>query len=237
MKRKMYIAITICMCAFALNGCGKQKQSLSDNIANLSDEVQGMDEIDSQIQEMQANNVNYLTSEEDANNDNFMDSSVSYDAASMNNISENGISENEVSGNAISEDMLNNDPNSLPMNDANNEKTVNMDEYFANMAINNTLNIADLSGKDLKEVYVTFNVGNINNVEITNGKKLKDGEKIKYTIADMESFKNADSIIMTLNGVDKKGDTISYGTVRIVDASNMNVVLTKSEDIYKMYIR
>lgn len=230
MKKKLYTFLIAGMCMIVISACGKKEsQTVSDNFAGMTDEIQGMDEINSMLEEKQEE-ANYLTDDTNENLEDMMspDETNADDTNTDESVSDDVAG---VSDNAAEADMGD-------MNDNDNEEVeTSENDYLSNLAIGNTLNVANLSGKDLKEVYASFNVGNINNVEITSGKKLKDGNQVSYVIADAESLVNASSIVLSINAVDKKGETVSFGDVRIIDACSMNVVLTNTDDGYKMYIR
>lgn len=242
MKKLVYIALIATMCACSLTACGKKKtQTLSDNFANMTDEIQGIDEINAQIQETQAEYLSDDNGGSALDLENAMSGEASSETAGQIDeantpVSEDGAEMSVSEDGTVSDDMVSENAEA-DFNEANPETGVSMDDYFATMAFNNTLTVSNLSGKDLKEVYATFNTGTINNVEITCGKKLKDGNKVGYVIADIESLKNASNIVLTINAVNKKGETISFGDVRIVDPSNMNIVLVSDDEGYSMYTR
>lgn len=223
-NKKKYIILACTMCVLSFTACGsKDKQSLSENFAGMTDEIQGMDEINAMLSDNQSD-VNFLSSEEGANLEGVMSDS------SEGSVSDAVVSEDAaLSENAVEGDMF---------NDMGEEgSTVSEEDYFASLVNNNKLNVANLSGRNLKDVYVSFNAGNINNLEITGDKNLNDGNKISYTIVDNDELINADNLILTVNAINKKGETISFGDVKIIDSSNMNVVLTYTDNGYQMYIK
>lgn len=227
MKKKLYLFIIATMCLFSLTACGKKKQqTLSDNFAEMTTEIQGMEELTAQLDEAKKNSESSQL-EESGNTALDLENAMSGDTSNVSNVVGESTSENAVSDNGLGDEVGDNDSN-----------TITVEDYLATVAINNTLSVSNMCGKDLKEVYVTLNAANINNVEITGGKKLKDGNKVNYVIADMDSLKNASNIILTINAVNKKGETISFGDIRVVDPTNMNIVLTiaDTESGYSMYM-
>lgn len=209
MKKKLMIFTLQCMCILMITACGKKEnQTLSDNIAGMTNEIQGMDTIDAQI-EAEKNSAQFLTNDE-----------------TDETLSDN--SSGSISGNDLMGDMDSDDTE---------RKQAELEEYFEENSSNAALSISNLSGRDFKEVNITIASCGINDLDVTQGKKLKDGSKIKYTFADMQSFREADNIILTIKGVNKKGDVIDFGDIKIVDVSNMNVILTYDNDNYKMYIK
>lgn len=208
MKKRIIFILITCLCISSLIACGKkEKQTVSDNIANMTNEIQGMDEIDAKLEE-QKSSAQFLTDEEN--------------------------------GEETSSDNSASDASAIPgdMDDSEKEnQKAEMEEYFSNISNNSGLTISNLSGLDLKEVYVSFSSCGINNLEVTQGKKLKDGNKLTYTFADMQPIRDAENVILSIDAVNKKGENVDFGDIKIIDVSNMNVILTSVDDGYKMYIK
>lgn len=249
MKKKLLVTLISCMCILSFSACGKKSGStVSDNIANATGEITGLDEINAQLSSNNAD-VNYLSDEGEGSAENLEDM-MSEEAVSDDNVvymdqvtvdEEGNIvpiegAEESVSDSDLSDETAVNEGN-VTEPEENSESKAALSEYMEMMAVNNALSVANLSGKDLKEVYASFNGGSFNNIEITSGKKLKDGNKLSYAIADIESIANESNIILSISAVDKAGNTISFGDVRIIDISSMNVVLSKNSEGYYMYIK
>ena len=140
-------------------------------------------------------------------------------------VSENSVSADSVSADSVSEDTVSSDKAEL--------EDLGASVYTPKE--NNELTIANLSGRRLDAVYVTFSAGNLKGSEILGKKKLADGGTYTYKISDMQSLREAGVIKLSITVIDKHEKDINFGEIEIVDPNNMTIVLAHEGKNYYMY--
>ena len=223
-----------------LCGCGKKEEKVGDKLSSADpNEIQGLD----QYKDMKG--IEYEKEDEDSQ------SSVSSDSVSNNSVSGNSVSGNSVSGNSVSDNNVTDSSVSVDTVSVDSaaalvseDDAAAEDEDSSKMSIesnfihsDNSLNIYNLSGKNIKQLYITFSAGNLKSKEILGDSKLNDGKSYVYSIADMDSLKNAERLTLEINAIGKNEDDISFGTIEIIDPTNMKVVLYSDGDDYGMYLK
>ena len=219
-----------------LSGCGKKGNSVSENLVNENPSAIVVDEAllvsnepdsipeDSNGEFFDGNNGGSSLTPIDG-------SSIEVDPASL---SEDSISEND----AYSEDG--NAEGNVEGTDSNAESTEEVTIYTNEKVIYNEpadkpLTLANLSGLNIDKLYVSFSVGNMQDIEVLGTETLKDGKSFSYTILDTASIKTGGKITLGVTAVAGK-NTIDFGMIDIVDVSNMTVILTKNSDGYCLYL-
>ena len=236
--KKYFIRTLLIISAVAImTGCGKKKNTISDNLINDNpQEVQGMDQyadlgnktpesteiVDTIYMDPEAGDVSDNSVSEDS-------LSLSSDSASIS-ADEASLSSDSVSGDSISSDVV---------TETESDENISLEDIATSNIYtpieSNTLNIANLSGRNLKAIYVTFSAGNLKGSEILGSNKLGDGDVYTYTIDDMDSLRNAGVIKLEITVIDKNEKDINFGSIDIVDPNNMTVVLSHKGKNYYMY--
>ena len=222
MKKKLLISLTLITCIVLCAGCGKKKASVADNlIKDDPTKVEGLEQYadmpgvttDSVIEEPTVSENSMDVSGNEAVSDNAID------------VSENSVSADSVSADSVSEDTVSSDKAEL--------EDLGASVYTPKE--NNELTIANLSGRRLDAVYVTFSAGNLKGSEILGKKKLADGGTYTYKISDMQSLREAGVIKLSITVIDKNEKDINFGEIEIVDPNNMTIVLAHEGKNYYMY--
>ena len=222
MKKKLLISLTLITCIALCAGCGKKKASVADNlIKDDPTKVEGLEQYadmpgvttDSVIEEPTVSENSIDVSGNEAVSDNAID------------VSENSVSADSVSADSVSEDTVSSDKAEL--------EDLGASVYTPKE--NNELTIANLSGRRLDAVYVTFSAGNLKGSEILGKKKLADGGTYTYKISDMQSLREAGVIKLSITVIDKNEKDINFGEIEIVDPNNMTIVLAHEGKNYYMY--
>ena len=222
MKKKLLISLTLITCIALCAGCGKKKASVADNlIKDDPTKVEGLEQYadmpgvttDSVIEEPTVSENSMDVSGNEAVSDNSID------------VSENSVSADSVSADSVSEDTVSSDKAEL--------EDLGASVYTPKE--NNELTIANLSGRRIDAVYVTFAAGNLKGSEILGKKKLADGGTYTYKISDMQSLREAGVIKLSITVIDKHEKDINFGEIEIVDPNNMTIVLAHEGKNYYMY--
>ena len=229
MKKKLLISLTLITCIALCAGCGKKKASVADNlIKDDPTKVEGLE----QYADMPGVTTDSLT-EEPAVSDNNTSIDVSGNEAVSDNsldVSENSVSADSVSADSVSADSVSEDTVS---SDKAGLEDIGASVYTPKE--NNELTIANLSGRRIDAVYVTFSEGNLKGTEILGTKKLNDGGTYTYKISDMQSLREAGVIKLSISVIDKHEKDINFGEIEIVDPNNMTIVLAHEGKKYYMY--
>ena len=222
MKKKLLISLTLITCIALCAGCGKKKASVADNlIKDDPTKVEGLE----QYADMPGVTTDSVI-EEPTVSENSMD--VSGNGAVSDNaidVSENSVSADSVSADSVSEDTVSSDKAEL--------EDLGASVYTPKE--HNELTIANLSGRRLDAVYVTFSAGNLKGSEILGKKKLADGGTYTYKISDMQSLREAGVIKLSITVIDRHEKDINFGEIEIVDPNNMTIVLAHEGKKYYMY--
>lgn len=244
MNRKVARAILVtiaCLSTLTVTACGKKESKLIEDEATSAN---GVVDLSASYDKVNTNDdysdYQSIYSDSDDNSAS-LDSAVSDDAAVSNDsidVSSNSISGNKAvaSDNAVSGNLPVAGQAVPDYSVSNSNANVSDNLIYDYDTTNNELIIANLSGKNIKELYITFNAGELNNVEILNGKKLKDGQKFIYEIKDMESLRNASSLTLKITAGGSKEAIYEFNEIKVIDPTDMNVVLTKEAEDYIMYL-
>lgn len=116
---------------------------------------------------------------------------------------------------------------------ANNAVTFSVDDVTD---VNNNIYIANMSGKNITSLYLTFHVESMNEIEVLGEESLKDGSLFTYVTTDMRTLVNQANLSLTIRGVLRDGEEISFGTVNVINPSGMTLVLSTNEEGYYVYV-
>ena len=89
-----------------------------------------------------------------------------------------------------------------------------------------------MSGKNITSLYLTFHVESMNEIEVLGEESLKDGSLFTYVTTDMRTLVNQANLSLTIRGVLRDGEEISFGTVNVINPSGMTLVLSTNEEGY-----
>ena len=96
---------------------------------------------------------------------------------------------------------------------------------------------ANLTGRDIVKLQISFNTGDIQNLEILGEKRLYDGEQFSYQNSMPESFRGATRLKMTVTATAKDATVMLFPEIDVLDPAHVDVVLTTSEDGWRMYLQ
>lgn len=106
----------------------------------------------------------------------------------------------------------------------------------------NCIYIANMSGKDIEFLTLTFSEGETAGREILNGKILMDGSLFTYMAADMNALQQASSLKLTVTATAKDETVMEFPQVRVINPSGCTVILSRGESTsenqagYEVYI-
>ena len=218
MKRKTALLIILGVFVLAFAGCGKGK-TVGDNLINeegsdLSGDLQQL------ISESQSQDESEFSS--------------LYEGETLEEETDSGFAQidTDVSGNSVSENGENvgqpaisdSVPESFPVSST---YTADEDNHFI---------FSNISGVNLDDLYISTSTGLYEAQEILGDKKLKDGSQTQYEVYDMDNLKKSGTFTLNVTGGTKKNEVIDFGSIEIIDATHMNIVLAKNKDGYYMYI-
>ncbi len=213
MKNKItYLLLSVFILSIMiLSGCGKKNNSISNNLINENPEL-----ITGDIPTITNN------TEVDASSQ-FLTGTDSVSSQSVN-----GISGNSISGNASEAVIPTISPSSV--------SSSSIDQILSE-TLSNNISFGNISGKNIEKLYITFNVGTLVNTEVLGLDQLNDGNDFTYAITDMDVIKNTDRLTLSVTATTTDGDTINFGELDIIDASDINVLLAHNgKNGYYMYI-
>lgn len=226
-KKKLYAALLIATAMVTMTACGKKGNSVSENLVNdnpgeiqidesllLSNTTEEEEEM-IPIGESSGSTLTPINGE---------DINVSMNSASENSASENSASENSASENSANE---------AETTDAAPSATMATTEYKE--AMDKPLTIGNISGLNITKLYITFNVGNMSNMEILGTETLKDGKSFEYTILDTSSIKAANKVTLSITAESGK-QTLDFGSIDIYNPADMNVILATNGSGYYLYL-
>lgn len=106
----------------------------------------------------------------------------------------------------------------------------------------NCIYIANMSGKDIEFLTLTFSEGETAGREILNGEILMDGSLFTYMAADMNALQQASSLKLTVTATAKDETVMEFPQVRVINPSGCTVILSRGESTsenqagYEVYI-
>lgn len=143
--------------------------------------------------------------------------------------SENTVSENMVDATVSVE--ITEEENNMEEENGEEENIIPIE------SISNCLYIANMCGKDIESLSITFNAGSLQSTEILGEENLSDGELFTYVIEDMNSLRTAESLSLSINAVAADETVLVFPEVSIMDPSQMTMVLSVEEEGYYMYVK
>lgn len=212
--KKHKIILGMLLLIFA-TGCGGNKGStISDNM--------GLGNGNDTVIDLTGSLSDNMTGGLSQNNVSDFSGSVSVNvSADIAGVSSDGIlgnlSENETGENAL------NDPES-GMDDMSG--AVSSNDLFVPAARSNCIYIANMSGKDIAVLTLTFSEGEIRGGEILGGEVLKDGDLFTYAAADINALQEATGLRLTVTATAKDDTVMTFPEVRVINPSGCTVILS-----------
>lgn len=214
--RKIFYGMMLLL--FAV-GCGKKEgETISDNMAlgntggdvidltgSLSDNTMG---------EVSQNGVVDLSG------------SVSFNVS----VDMVGVSSDSISGN-LSGNVGGGDGSVDPESSMDSAAgTISSNDLLAGLGVHsNCIYIANMSGKDIAVLTLTFSEGEIRGGEILGGEVLKDGELFTYAAADINALQEATGLKLTVTATAKDDTVMAFPEVRVINPSGCTVILSRGQ--------
>ena len=111
------------------------------------------------------------------------------------------------------------------------------DAYISDyIAKEQSLAFANLTGRDLKEIYVSFSEGDLQNIELLQGSVLRDGAGVNFHIEQLSQLRGVEHLKLSVTAVASDDTRMEFPAIAIWDISATNIVLTKEDDQYTMYL-
>ena len=99
-----------------------------------------------------------------------------------------------------------------------------------------TLSFANLTGKDLKELHVSFSEGALQDAELLQGNILRDGAGVNYRIEELSELRNAEHLKLTVTALATDDTRMEFTAIAIWDISATSIVLKEEDGAYIMYL-
>lgn len=239
MKNKIYVLVITVALAMSLCACGKKSNSVADNLINDNPDQINFEDITipEGVSENVIANIEQIAQNygSDSLSENEQDESSSDEA--NNEASDDASSEVNEDDNASEDDVNANEDNGDDQSEPSEQVAImNNTEVADAVTVNSSLNIANLSGVNLKKLCITFNTGTFVDNDILQGQRLKDGETFNFIVLDTDSLRSTTDLIISITGYDRGDNKIEFGDLRIIDPTNMNINLSKDSNGYMMYI-
>ncbi|MBO6297267.1 MAG: hypothetical protein J6N53_00355 [Lachnospiraceae bacterium] len=99
------------------------------------------------------------------------------------------------------------------------------------------VSFANLTGQDIVKLQISFNTGDIQNLEVLGEKRLYDGEQFSYKNSMPESFRGTNRLKMTVTATAKDATVMLFPEIDILEPAHTDVVLTSSDDGWRIYLQ
>lgn len=109
-------------------------------------------------------------------------------------------------------------------------------------AHSNCIYIANMSGKDIAVLTLSFSEGEVLGREILGGEVLKDGELFTYVAADINALQEATGLKLIVTATAKDDTVMAFPEVRVINPSGCTVILSRGQSTsenqagYEVYI-
>lgn len=106
----------------------------------------------------------------------------------------------------------------------------------------NCIYIANMSGKDIEFLTLTFSEGETAGREILNGEILMDGSLFTYMAADMNALQQTSGLKLTVTATAKDETVMEFPEVRVINPSGCTIILSRGKSTsenqagYEVYI-
>lgn len=99
------------------------------------------------------------------------------------------------------------------------------------------LHFANLTGMDIVKLQITFNTGNIQNLEVLGEKRLYDGDEYIYKSSQLDGLQGASRLKLTVTATAKDATVMLFPEIEVLDLAHTNVILTRTKEGYEMYLQ
>ena len=105
------------------------------------------------------------------------------------------------------------------------------------------VSFANLTGQDIVKLQISFNTGDIQNLEVLGEKRLYDGEQFSYKNSmpekqwTKEIIFTANRLKMTVTATAKDATVMLFPEIDILEPAHTDVVLTSSDDGWRIYLQ
>ena len=96
---------------------------------------------------------------------------------------------------------------------------------------------ANLTGCDIVKLQITFNAADIQNLEVLGEKRLYDGTQFTYKSSNLDGLRGATRLKMSVTATAKNATVMYFPEIDILDPAHTNVVLTASDEGWRMYLQ
>ena len=96
---------------------------------------------------------------------------------------------------------------------------------------------ANLTGRDIVKLQITFNAADIQNLEVLGEKRLYDGTQFTYKSSNLDGLRGATRLKMSVTATAKNATVMYFPEIDILDPAHTNVVLTASDEGWRMYLQ
>ena len=96
---------------------------------------------------------------------------------------------------------------------------------------------ANLTGQDIVKLQISFNIGDIQNLEVLGEKRLYDGGQFSYKNSMPESFRGATRLKMSVTATARDATVMLFPEIDVLDPAHTDVVLTSSAEGWRMYLQ
>ena len=96
---------------------------------------------------------------------------------------------------------------------------------------------ANLTGRDIVKLQISFNTGDIQNLEVLGEKRLYDGEQYTYQDNSLQALQGATRLKMSVTATAKDATVMLFPEIDILDPAHTNVVLTTTPEGYQMHLQ
>lgn len=111
------------------------------------------------------------------------------------------------------------------------------DAYISDyIAKEQTIAFANLTGRDLSELRISFSEGGLQEVELLQGNILRDGAGVHYRIEELSELRTAEHLKLSVSAVATDDTRMEFPAIPIWDISSTNIVLSTEDGEYTMYL-
>lgn len=152
-------------------------------------------------------------------------------------LSQNGATDlSDIVSQGVSADMAGVSSDSISENLSSNDLLGGLGAH------SNCIYIANMSGKDIAVLTLSFSEGEVLGREILGGEVLKDGELFTYVAADINALQEATGLKLIVTATAKDDTVMAFPEVRVINPSGCTVILSHGQSTsenqagYEVYI-
>lgn len=96
---------------------------------------------------------------------------------------------------------------------------------------------ANLTGRDIVKLQITFSGSGIENLEVLGEKRLYDGEEYTYQSSNLDGLRGATRLKMSVTATAKDATVMLFPEIDVLDPAHTDVILTSSAEGWRMYLQ